>query len=216
MIAPPIFLDVFFPEATVYPGTWTVLADAAENFADGHLYLSSTGQLRFNNVSDLEALAATVRDVLDRRDDSPVDCPVGWHPQENGQVNLGAGLRLGKLEGQVARMLDVIECDVKLGNHRLLLCDLDEAIAEQVVRVLAPLGFIFDDKSPWLKVSTCASCSLSLSDVHGDAAQAVSSGLPEAGPRVHFIGCTHSCGQPAFSHIEYEATGDGEYEVTQR
>ncbi|MFD0454653.1 hypothetical protein ACFQZK_31675 [Rhodococcus aetherivorans] len=33
----------------------------------------------------------------------------------------------------------------------LLLCDLDEWAAEQVVRVLAPMGLIFDADSPALR-----------------------------------------------------------------
>ncbi|AGF72456.1 hypothetical protein A605_07270 [Corynebacterium halotolerans YIM 70093 = DSM 44683] len=144
--------------------------------------------------------------------------PIGWLEQDNGLVSLGAGLRFGMLPGQVARMLDVIGTPVSVTPWAsLVIHDLGEGVAEQVVRVLAPLGLIFDERSPWLRVSACVgspACGHGLSDVRADALQAVSAGQLGEG-RVHFIGCGRGCGRPSAAHTEYRATGDGEYEVTE-
>ncbi len=145
--------------------------------------------------------------------------PIGWLGQSDGLVGLGAGLRFGVLEAKVARMLDVIEAPVSVTPWAsLVIHDLEEGIAEQVVRVLAPLGLIFDARSPWLRVSACVgapACGHGLSRVREDAAQAVSSGQLGGVP-VHFIGCGRGCGRPHGAHTEYRATADGEYEVTER
>jgi precorrin-3B synthase len=56
---------------------------------------------------------------------------------------------------------------------------LEEWPAEQVVRVLAPMGLIFDANSSWLLVSACAGqpgCAKSITDVRADVAAAVESG----------------------------------------
>ena len=37
----------------------------------------------------------------------------------------------------------------------VLICDLDEGVADAALRVLAPLGLVFDETSPWLDVSAC-------------------------------------------------------------
>lgn len=139
---------------------------------------------------------------------------VGWLPAEDGTVALGAGLRFGVIEARVARMLDVIGVPVTVTPGRtLVIHDLSESIAEQVVRVLAPLGLIFDANSPWLRTSACIgapACAQAVSDVRADAAQAAGSGMPG---RLHFVGCARGCGRPRHGHTLYQATGDGEYEV---
>ena len=99
-----------------------------------------------------------------------------------------------------------------------MLHNVDEHAAEQIVRVLAPLGLIFDANSTWLRVSACTGiegCEKSLSDTRGDAAQAVASlDIPQG--KVHFSGCERRCGHPLESYTDYLATGDGEYEVSAR
>ena len=80
----------------------------------------------------------------------------------------------------------------------LLICDLDESVAETVVRVLAPMGLIFDDQSPWLRVSACAGqpgCAKARADVRADLTEVVQSGLPILG-RQHWSGCERRCGRP--------------------
>ncbi len=37
----------------------------------------------------------------------------------------------------------------------VLVCDLDEGVADVALRVLAPMGLVFDENSPWLRVSAC-------------------------------------------------------------
>jgi precorrin-3B synthase len=96
--------------------------------------------------------------------------------------------------------------------------DLDEAVADTALRVLAPMGLVFDENSPWLSVSACTGtpgCEHSAADVRSDAAAAVaqcrrSSGSgeePATGHR-HFVGCERACGSPPAGEV-LVATGDG-------
>ena len=144
--------------------------------------------------------------------------PVGWLPQSEGVVSLGAGVRFGQLSSQIARLLGVVGARTTVTPwHVVVVHDVAEAAAEQVVRVLAPLGLVFDANSPWLQVSACtgsAGCEKSLSDTRADAAQAIAMGGIEG--RVHFSGCERRCGHPLGSYTDYLATGVGEYEVSTR
>lgn len=142
---------------------------------------------------------------------------IGWIEQTDGLVSLGAGLRFGVLPAQMARIVAVTEVPVHVTPwYSLVFHDFDEAVAEQVVRVLAPNGFEFDERSPWLRVTACTGmpgCAKALSDVRAGAAQGIASGmLPDA--RIHFSGCSRRCGAPKSAHVEYVATGDGEYDVS--
>ncbi|MEU4341058.1 precorrin-3B synthase [Nocardia sp. NPDC023852] len=114
------------------------------------------------------------------------DIPIGWLEQDDGLVGLGAGVRLGSLPARTAEFLAAVERTVFVTPWRsLVVTDLEEWAAEQVVRVLAPMGLIFDADSPWLLVSACAGrpgCAKSHTDVRADAAAAVAAGrvLPPA------------------------------------
>lgn len=140
--------------------------------------------------------------------------PIGWISEEDGRVTLAAGLQFGVLEARVAQMIEVIEADTTVTPWRgLLIHGLSESTADQVLRVLAPLGLIFNSESPWLQVSACISapgCRHALSEVRSDAAQAIAAGAPG---RLHFVGCSRNCGRPKGPHTLYQATGEGEYEV---
>ncbi|WP_018024056.1 hypothetical protein [Corynebacterium ulceribovis] len=139
---------------------------------------------------------------------------VGWLAQEDGKITLGAGLRFGELTSEVVQLLAATEAAVTVTPWRsILIHDLDEHEAESVLRVLAPRGLVFDQESPWLRVSACPHCHLSLSNTEGDAETAVHSGDLPAG-RVHFAGCDMRCGLPRGNFIEYLALADGEYEVS--
>ncbi|MGP6173225.1 hypothetical protein [Corynebacterium sp. A21] len=73
---------------------------------------------------------------------------IGWLPAADGTITLGAGITGGLLDAQLARMLDVIEVPTTVTPWQgLLIHDLSESIADQVLRVLAPLGLIFDENS---------------------------------------------------------------------
>lgn len=75
---------------------------------------------------------------------------IGWLEHATGPlVTLGAAVPGGVLDARQLQFLAALERPVVLTPWRtLLLCDLDEWAAEQVVRVLAPLGFVFDAESP--------------------------------------------------------------------
>lgn len=163
--------------------------------------------------------------------------PIGWLPQDDGLVALGAGVRLGVLPARTALFVAAVEQPVLVTPWRgLVIPGLDEWTAEQVVRVLAPMGLIFDADSPWVRVSTCAGapgCAKSHTDVRADAAAAIESGRAQrddrtdpggaaepvpagevtASGRQHWSGCERRCGHPHGPAADIVAGPDG-YRVT--
>lgn len=134
-------------------------------------------------------------------------------------VVLAAGLRFGAMSSDLARIFAAIERPVWVTPwHSVVIHDLDEHEAEQIIKITAPRGLIFDANSDWLRVSACPGsryCAKGLSDTRSDAMQAIASGvLPEG--RVHFSGCVRRCGHPLGTYVDYLATADGEYEVETR
>lgn len=123
--------------------------------------------------------------------------PVGWINQDDGRVALGAAVPLGVLSARQAQFVAAIEAPVLITPWRsLLVCDLDDGVADTALRVLAPLGLVFDETSRWLEVSACVGspgCERSLGDVRAEAARAVEAGEP--GGRVHYAGCERACGR---------------------
>ena len=135
--------------------------------------------------------------------------PVGWITQEDGRVALGAAVPLGVLPTRVAEYLAAIEAPLVITPWRsVLVCDLDEGVADAALRVLAPLGLVFDEKSPWLNVSACVGspgCAHSAADVRADAAKALDA---DRAVHRHFVGCDRACGSPNAGEVLI-ATGDG-------
>ena len=135
--------------------------------------------------------------------------PVGWIPQNDGRVTLGAAVPLGVLAARTAEFLAAIEAPMTVTPWRsVLVFDLDEAVADTALRVLAPLGLVFDENSPWLSVSACTGspgCERSAADVRADAAARLAD--PSTGHR-HFVGCERACGSPPVGEV-LVATGDG-------
>jgi precorrin-3B synthase len=135
--------------------------------------------------------------------------PVGWIQQEDGRVALGAAVPLGVLPARVAEYLAALDAPLVVTPWRsVLVCDLDEAVADAALRLLAPLGLVFDENSPWLNVSACTGspgCAHSAADVRADAAQSL--GMDSAVHR-HFVGCERACGSPQAGEV-LVATGDG-------
>ncbi len=126
--------------------------------------------------------------------------PVGWIAQSTqgpAAVTLGAAVPLGVLPARTAEFLAVIDAPVIITPWRsLLVCDLDEGVADTSLRVLAPLGLVFDKDSPWLSVSACVGspgCERSTADVRAEAARAAESGVTG---RRHYVGCERACGSP--------------------
>jgi len=103
--------------------------------------------------------------------------PVGWLPQGDGRVALGAAVPLGVLQAGVAEYLAAIGAPLVITPWRsVLICDLDDGVADAALRVLAPMGLVFDENSPWLSVSACTGspgCEHSAADVRADAAAAL-------------------------------------------
>lgn len=129
--------------------------------------------------------------------------PVGWIHQDDDRVALGAAVPLGVLKTRVAEYLAAVGSPLVITPWRsVLICDLDEGVADAALRVLAPLGLVFDDGSPWLDVSACTGspgCAHSAADVRRDAARAVYDGA-EASHR-HFVGCERACGSPPIGEV---------------
>lgn len=146
--------------------------------------------------------------------------PVGWIVQRDGRVAVGAGIRLGVLEARVAEFLAAIEAPMVITPWRsVLICDLDEGVADVSLRVLAPMGLIFDESSSWLDVSACIGspgCARSAADVRADVAVlietgSVQTGLVEGtatGRHRHYVGCDRACGSPLSGEVLI-ATEDG-------
>jgi precorrin-3B synthase len=76
--------------------------------------------------------------------------PVGWIEQDDGRVALGAAVPQGVLPARVAEYLAATEAPLVVTPWRsILVCDLDEVVADTALRVLAPMGLVFDENSPW-------------------------------------------------------------------
>jgi precorrin-3B synthase len=135
--------------------------------------------------------------------------PVGWLAQDDGRIALGAAVPLGVLQARVAEFVAAIDAPVVITPWRsVLVCDLDDGVADTALRVLAPMGLVFDADSPWLDVSSCTGspgCRHSAADVRADATEAVN--RPSATHR-HFVGCERACGSPPVGEVLI-ATGDG-------
>ncbi len=141
--------------------------------------------------------------------------PIGWLVQGDDGISLAAGVRLGVLPARLAEFLAAVERPVTITPWRsIVVHDLDDWRAEQVVRVLAPMGLIFDAESPWLQVSACTGkpgCAKALADVRADAAAAVAAG--HVNGRQHWSGCERRCGKPRDA-ADVVATADG-YRVSE-
>ena len=141
----------------------------------------------------------------------PARPPVGWIDQDQaGEVTLGAVVPLGVLSVRQAQFVAAVGGPVVITPWRsLLVCDLGEGVADTALRVLAPLGLVFDESSPWLAVSACVGspgCERSRADVRAQATEAASSGAP--GGVVHYVGCERACGSP-LSGTVLVANGEG-------
>lgn len=173
---------------------------------------------RVSELPDPEVLLAGLdRETTGRREPPsgprvvPVRPPVGWISQDRpvGRVALGAAVPLGVLSARQAQFVAAIGAPVVLTPWRsLLVCDLEEGVADTALRVLAPMGLVFDENSPWLGISACVGspgCEHSRADVRAEAARAAASGTGAAG---HYVGCERACGSPVSGPV-LVATDDG-------
>ncbi|NLE80447.1 MAG: precorrin-3B synthase [Rhodococcus sp.] len=166
----------------------------------------------------LSELGMSPTDIPDRAAKEP-NAPIGWIDQDDGLITLGGGLPFGVLGARLAEFLAAVERPVIVTPWKtVLLCDLTEHMAEQVVRVLAPMGLIFDENSPWLHVTACTGkpgCNKALADVRADVRNAIEADqLPVSGDQ-HWSGCDRLCGRPRAEVTDIVATADG-YEYRTR
>ena len=137
--------------------------------------------------------------------------PVGWiEPGRRPRSRSVRGAPLGVLQARVAEYLAAIDAPMVITPWRsVLVCDLDEGVADAALRVLAPMGLVFDESSPWLDVSACTGspgCEHSAADVRADATRAV--GDPQHG----VTGTSSAANGPAAARRRPRsliATGDG-------
>jgi precorrin-3B synthase len=163
---------------------------------------------RVNELDDVAELLSGV--TVSATPFPPVTkAPVGWINQDDGRVTLGAAVPLGVLPASVAAYLAAIEAPLVVTPWRsVLVCDLDEAVADAALRVLAPLGLVFDERSPWLTVSACIGspgCEHSAADVRADAALSLQA---DSAVHRHFVGCERACGSPPSGQV-LVASGQG-------
>ncbi|BBY67470.1 precorrin-3B synthase [Mycolicibacterium helvum] len=136
--------------------------------------------------------------------------PVGWITQDDGRVALGAAVPLGVLPARQAEFVAAIDAPVVITPWRsLLVCDLAEGVADTSLRVLAPMGLVFDENSPWLDISACVGspgCEKSQADVRAEATRAALDGAVDG--HVHYVGCERACGSPPTGQV-FVATAEG-------
>lgn len=172
-------------------------------------------------LTDLVAsgLDPVIDDDPDTTPSAPGEPIVGWFDQDDGAVLLGAVVELGRFPARLAEFIAAVQAPIVFTPDReILLCDLGEGVAETVVRVLAPMGLIFDAASPWASVSCCVGapgCASAHAPVRDDLMARVQAGDP-VDEREHWVGCARGCGSPAESHLSVEATPDGGYERRRR
>ncbi|WP_041944387.1 hypothetical protein [Tsukamurella paurometabola] len=186
--------------STDLPGTTEMMLDAAQAFLD-----LRADEWRIRDLADGAArVAAALGGTVTGREvpDGVPAPPVGWFDREDGTVALGAGVSLGRLPARTALFLAAIERPITITPWRTLLVhDLDEDAAETVVRVLAPMGLIFDAGSPWLRVSACVGdrgCARAEADALAHAAELA--GELGADERIHVVACSRGCGAPPGEH----------------
>ncbi|WP_248499508.1 hypothetical protein [Tomitella gaofuii] len=131
---------------------------AAETAADGRGTAAGAGALApavhrlLRDVPEVAELPGQTGTVPSGADGAAA-ADIGWFDHDaGGGVTLGAAIDGAVLDARRLQFLAAIGCAVIVGPRRtLLLCDLGEGAAEQVVRVLAPMGFVFDAASPTVR-----------------------------------------------------------------
>lgn len=189
------------------------LLDAAQAFLDVRGEHWRLHELDDGPAQVFERLELQISSGQPVQHNHEVNTPIGWFDQHDGKVTLGATVALGVLPARMAQFLAATSRPVIITPWRsLLLVDLDEAMADQVIRVLAPMGLIFDAHSPWAQVSACTGspgCAKSHADVRADVAEAVIEGTLPVHGRQHWSGCDRRCGSPHGDAADIIATGSG-------
>lgn len=145
--------------------TVSVLVDAAVSVvrsADRPARVPASGEVHDLVVVTLSEHPLTTRADALRTDTTPADTtatavqapPVGWVDTIDGLVTLLAVVPEGVVPARLAEFLGAIERPSTISaDHVIGLHGLTEHMAEQVVRVLAPMGMVFDAASPWVEAA---------------------------------------------------------------
>jgi len=139
---------------------------------------------------------------------------VGAAAQHDGLVALIGAVPLGLLAADQVDLLARLAPEVQVTPWRsVVVPDLAEDAVDDAAVDLHRTGVVFDEESPWLRVTACAGrpgCAKSRADVRADAAAAVLTGdLPAGGTRQHWAGCERRCGRPRGDVVDVVATGGG-------
>lgn len=186
---------------TDLPGTVGLLLGAAQSFLD-----LRHDEWRVRDLADGAArIAAALGGALAGPravPAPPTPPPVGWFDRPDGAVDLAMGVPMGRLDPRTAQFVAAVEHPITVTPWRTLhLHGLDEGIAETVVRVLAPMGLIFDANAPLLRVSACVGdhgCARAQGDSLAHASQLAEGIGPDE--RVHVVACGRGCGAPSGEH----------------
>ena len=167
----------------------------AEILRRAHLFLRHRASERVWNVRDLPSGASPVVSGMTPYVPSPAERPL---PGVEGD-DLVAGVPLGMLRAAQVDALSSVTAQVTLTPWRSLVVD-GGAVHEPR---LAAGGFVTSPRSPWSRLSACVgapSCRRTQSPTL-DLTAAAAGSLPEAGPRIHVVGCERRCGHPSGPHV---------------
>jgi precorrin-3B synthase len=139
---------------------------------------------------------------------------VGAAEQHDGRIALIGVVPLGRLAADQVELLARLASEVQVTPWRsVVVPDLADDQVDDAAVDLHRTGIVFDEASPWLRVTACAGrpgCAKSLADVRADAVAAVLSGdLPADGARQHWAGCERRCGRPRGEVVDVVAEGHG-------
>ncbi|MFT3715173.1 MAG: hypothetical protein QM774_04255 [Gordonia sp. (in: high G+C Gram-positive bacteria)] len=140
------------------------IASAAEECGDLCLSYTSSADLHVPEVPAhrVDDLRARIGEHVDPERVDTVPSPVaeekpvtdrptriGWFGGDDGLVELGTRTPGSMLSARQARFLAAIGVPLTFTARReILITGLGEGVAETVVRVLAPMGFVFDADAP--------------------------------------------------------------------
>jgi precorrin-3B synthase len=145
---------------------------------------------------------------------APATGPVGAAEQDDGRIALIGVVPLGRLTADQVDLLARLAPEVQVTPWRsVVVPDLPDDRVDDAAVDLHRTGIVFDEQSPWLRVTSCAGrpgCARSLADVRADVVSAVVRGeLPADGVRQHWAGCERRCGRPRGEVLDVVATGEG-------
>lgn len=121
---------------------------------DGSPSVSSSGELHELVVALSDNPLTTRMDLPPTSTTAAAAPSVGWIDTIDGLVTLLAVVPDGVVPARLAEFLGAIERPSTISADRVIgLHGLTEGMAEQAVRVLAPMGMVFDAASPWVEAA---------------------------------------------------------------